>query len=210
MEFFTFLSKSTVHLPPKRKVISSEDFSSFIQAKEVLDKAKEESLDYREDIAKECEVLRERAEVAGYEAGLTKWNEQIAYLERQVIQIRKDMENAIILLAMTAIKKIVGREIEINPETVVDIVATALKPVSQHKKISIFVNRLDYDEIEKKRPRLRQIFEHLEMLTIQVRDDVTQGGCIIETEAGIINAQLENQWKALENAFYYLMRTDKQ
>ena len=27
------------------------------------------------------------------------------------------------------------------------------------------------------------------------------GGCLIETEAGIINAQLENQWRSLEAAF---------
>ena len=32
------------------------------------------------------------------------------------------------------------------------------------------------------------------------------GVCIIETEAGIINASLENQWRALESAFEAFMK----
>ncbi|MBI3211529.1 MAG: HrpE/YscL family type III secretion apparatus protein, partial [Simkania negevensis] len=41
--------------------------------------------------------------------------------------------------------------------------------------------------------------------SLEDREDIAPGGCIIETEAGIINASLANQWQALEAAFAAFM-----
>jgi type III secretion protein L len=60
--------------------------------------------------------------------------------------------------------------------------------------------------IENSKSKIKKIFEHLESLSIQERSDIEPGGCMIETEAGIINAQLENQWRALEAAFESFMK----
>lgn len=209
MEFFTFLSKDTLHRPTKRKIIPAAEFSQLMQAQEVLSKAQSEALDYREEVAKNGEIAQEQAETAGFLAGMEKWSEQISLLEQEIVKVRKDMENAIVPLAMTAAKKIVGREIELKPDTVVDIVSSSLKALAQHRKIVIYVSRDDYDILEANRPRLKSLFEHLESLSIQIRDDISSGGCIIETEAGIINAQIENQWTALENAFKFLVQSQK-
>ena len=43
-------------------------------------------------------------------------------------------------------------------------------------------------------------------LVVHIGSGIEPGGCIIETEAGIINAQLENQWRSLENAFESFMK----
>jgi type III secretion protein L len=44
------------------------------------------------------------------------------------------------------------------------------------------------------------------VLSLRDRSDIQPGGCIIETEGGIINAQLENQWRVLENALGILLK----
>ena len=36
---------------------------------------------------------------------------------------------------------------------------------------------------------------------MRVRDDLQKGGVVIETEAGIVNATIENQWARIERAF---------
>src|SRR5690606_15262613 len=113
----------------------------------------------------------------------------------------KDMQAVVVPIALKAAKKIVGKEIEASEKTVVDIIANSLKAVSQHKKIRIYVNPKEFDIIEENREKIKKIFENLEALSILPQDDVSPGGCIIETEGGIINAQLENQWMILENAF---------
>ena len=54
--------------------------------------------------------------------------------------------------------------------------------------------------------KIRKTLEQVKTFSIEEREDVAPGGCIIETEAGIINASLENQWRALESAFEAFMK----
>ena len=117
------------------------------------------------------------------------------------------MEKVIIPVALKAAKKIIGRELKASKDAVVDIIANSLKAVAQHKKITILVNPKELETVEKKRDSFKDIFEHLEVLSIRPRNDVEPGGCVIETESGIINAQLENQWVILENAFERLLKS---
>ena len=117
------------------------------------------------------------------------------------------MENSLVPLAMAAIKKIIGREIELKSETIADIVATSLKSVSHHRKITVYVHKNDIETLESRRPELKAIFENLQSFNIATRDDIAPGMCIIETEAGIINASWETQLKALESAFHSFLHS---
>jgi type III secretion protein L len=201
MNFFTLIEKGEIHIPPDTKVIPGEEFSQLISATEIVDKTKKEESAYRVAVAKECETLKELAANDGFEEGLKRWNGQIALLETEIKTVRKEMENVIVPLALTAVKKIIGKELATKPNTIADIVATALKPVLHHRRVAIYVNQLDLEYVEDQKSRLKSLFEHLETLSISAREDVQQGGCIIVTDAGIINAQLDNQFLALETAF---------
>jgi type III secretion protein L len=127
-------------------------------------------------------------------------------LDAELKELRKEVQHKILPLTLKAARKILGEELLLRPERIVDIILTALKPVTQHKKIILYVNRADQAILEEHRLEIKKIFEHLESFSIQERSDVEPGGCIIETEAGIINAQLENQWRALESAFEAFMK----
>jgi type III secretion protein L len=62
------------------------------------------------------------------------------------------------------------------------------------------VNKKDLEILERNKSRLRELFEHLESLSIRSRDDISSGGCIIETDAGIVDAQIERRWDILAQA----------
>lgn len=205
-KFFSLIHGGAIKTAPKGKIIPAEDIAQVLEAHEVLQKVKEDAEKYRLEVAKECEVLKDKAQHEGFEAGYQKWAEHIAALEAELTKVRQDLEKMLIPVALKAAKKIVGREIELSEDTIVDIVSNSLKAVSQHKKITIYVNKKDLDPLEHSRPRLKQIFESLEVLSVRERSDIARGGCIIETEGGIINAQLENQWIALERAFNAFMK----
>jgi type III secretion protein L len=209
MNLFTLIEENEVHPAPGTKIVPAEDFSKLVEAASIVAKTKEEEIAYRKKVAEECEILKEAAEKAGFEEGMSRWNEQIALLEKEIAKVRSEMENAIVPLALTAVKKLIGRELETKPESISDIVATALKTVSHHRKIFIYMNQQDLDYVEEAKPRLKTLFEHLDTLSISAREDVQPGGCIIETEAGIINAQLDNQLNALEAAFRNFFETRK-
>lgn len=174
---------------------------------EVLNTIREDAEKYREEVAIECEALKEQAQKEGYEEGFKSWLEHIKKLEDEITNVRAEMQKMMVPIAMKAAKKIVGREIELSEDTIVDIVSVSLKPVSTHKKITIYVNKKDLEILEKNKPKLKSLFEVLEAFTLRERSDITQGSCIIETEGGIINAQIENQWRTLEKAFDQLIKT---
>lgn len=209
-KLFSLIYGTTNKIAANQRVLPAESIGQLLDAEEVLAKVHEDAEKYKVEVAKECEKLKEKAEQEGFAAGYQKWAEQITALENEIIKVREDLEKTLIPVALKAAKKIVGREIELSEDTIVDIVSTALKAVSQHKQITIFVNKKDLDPIEKGRSRLKEIFESLEVLSLRDRDDIPRGGCVIETEGGIINARLENQWSALEKAFTILMKKPKE
>lgn len=204
---FTLIYGDRIRVAPKNKIIPAESFSKLVEADEVLDLIKKDAEHYREEVIKECEQLKESAEKEGYEAGFQQWTEHLLKLEDEIEQVHQELQKMIIPLALRAAKKIVGREIELSETVIVDIVAATLKTVAQHKKIAVYVNRKELEVVEQHKPKLKEIFESLESLSIRPRDDIAPGGCIIETEVGIINAQMDHRWHILEKAFESLMKT---
>jgi len=205
-QFFSFIHGGSIHIAPKHKSIPADQFSSLLEAKQILDKAKEDAEKYKLEVSIECEQLKEAAENIGFTLGFQSWVEHIEKLESEIVKVRKDSQKMIVPIALKAAKKIVGREIELSEETIVDIVLNYLKAVTTHKKITIYVSKKDLNVLEKNRTRLKSVFESLETLSIREKADIEQGGCIIETEGGIINAKLKNQWEVMEKAFQTLMK----
>lgn len=206
-KFFTLIYGDQIRAAPKTKIIPADNLSTLQEASQVLERIKQDAEKYRSQVAKECEELKEHAFKEGYDDGFKQWAEHLTHFEKQLKSLRTEMQQVIIPIALTAAKKIVGREIELSEQTIVDIVASNLKAVSQHKRIIIYVNKKELDILEKNKMRLRDLFEHLESLSIRPRDDISPGGCIIETEVGIINAQFEHRWQVLEKAFEALLKT---
>jgi type III secretion protein L len=192
-KFFTLIRGDKIHTAPGTKVLPADTFSSLLDAQGVLSTVKEDAKRYRIDVAK------------GYEAGFAEWANHLAELEREIERVHTEIQKVIVPLALKAAKKIVGREIELTPTTTVDIVSNSMKAVAQHKKIIIYVNKKDLEVLEANKERLKKGFEHLESFSLRDRNDILPGGCIIETEAGIINAQIANKWTALEAAFASLI-----
>ncbi|KAF3362176.1 putative type III secretion protein SctL [Chlamydiales bacterium STE3] len=206
-KFFSLIKGATIHLAPQTKILPKEEIATLLDGKGVLNAIKEDAEAFRLQVVEEAEKIKEKAQSEGYEEGFKNWAEHVAKLEEEIANVRVEMEKLIIPVALKAAKKIVGREIELSETAIVDIVSNSLKAVSTHKKITVYVNKKDLESLEKHKQQLRDIFENLEVFSIMERADIQPGGCIIETEGGIINAQLENQWRTLERAFDMLMKT---
>ncbi len=195
------LIKKDVHPKAGSKVISSEDFTSLLSASEILGKAQEDADSLMKQNAADCETLRQQAIKDGFDEGLSQLNEKILELDQEKKRLRHEMNQMILPLALKAAKKIVGKELETHPDAIVSIVMQALSSAMQNHHITIWINKADKDVLEKEKTSIKEKLEHIESLLIKDRDDIAPGGCIIETESGIINAAVDNQWRALESAF---------
>ncbi|MCI0381930.1 MAG: HrpE/YscL family type III secretion apparatus protein [Chlamydiae bacterium] len=201
MKFFSLIYQGDVHLAEDEKIIPAKTYSELLDAKEILEKAREDSKKYKKETEAECALLKEKAEETGFEQGLVKFNEHIMQMDSDLQRVRHEIHKTILPIALQAAKKIVARQLDLAPETIVDIVLQALEPIRQNHRVVIFVNRKDKEILEKKKEKIRDILSQVELLSIQERSDVEPGSCIIQTETGMINATLENQWRSLERAF---------
>ena len=206
MKYFSLLSGQQVHPAPGKKVIPSEEFSTLHDASEILHMVKIEANEFKKEAVKETEVLKDLAFQEGFQEALNSLNNHIHLLDEELKKIREEVQKKIAPLAIKAIRRIIGEELKLHPDRIVDIVLTALKPVTQQRKIILYVNKADVEQLEANKPRIKEIFEHLENFSIQERSDIEQGGCIIETGAGIVNAQLDNMLRSLETVFESYMK----
>ncbi len=201
MKFFSLIYQGEVHPADEEKVIPAEDFSTLMDAKQILERAHAEIADYRKEVQQECDRLKEEAKEAGYQEGLTRFDERLIQFDRQINTLRMELQKQLLPLALKAAKKIVTKELETHPETIVDIVLQTMQPAIQNHRFTIYVSRADREILEANKPKIKAILEQVQILNVQERADIAPGGCIIETESGIINATIENQWRALEAAF---------
>lgn len=205
-KFFSLIYGDAVRSAPGKKIIPADVVAKLLDAQGILEKIQEDVLRYKQEVATECEQLKEQAQKEGYEEGFKEWAEEIIKLQQQVEQVRAEYSRMLAPVTLKATQKIVGDAVASSPEVAYNIVSNALKPVLQHKRITIYVNKDDLASLEKNREKLKNLFENIEVLSIRESDDVTPGGCVIETEGGIINARLENQWAILERAFEKLFQ----
>lgn len=201
MKLFSLPLSSPVSLTQGKKVWKKEDFQMLLTAQELLKTIEQEGKQQKAQIEQEGQELKQKAQEEGKQEGLETFHAHLLALDAAAKQIYLDTQKIVLSLAMKAAQKIVKKELEMHPDTIVDIVMQAMAPAKQNKKVTIFVHRSDKEALEKEKNKLKDLLEMIQVLSIQENNDITPGGCIIETESGIINATLENQWKALEAAF---------
>lgn len=202
MKFFSLFDKEkALHSASKKKIIPKQEFETLLTAEELLQTVSEEGKQYIQEAKEEAKNVLIEAEKKGFEKGIYDFAEGLKTLDDEIKKMREEFTRKIIPLTMSAAKKILGEELKLHPERIVDIIIQTLKPVTQHRHIRVYVNKADLEEVEKHKTDIKNILEQVESFTVQERMDVEPGGCIIETEAGIINAQLENIWRAIEQAF---------
>ncbi|WP_201456415.1 HrpE/YscL family type III secretion apparatus protein [Chlamydia sp. 17-3921] len=205
MKFFSLIHKDN-DVSLNKKILSPEAFSTLLEAKELLDKTKADSEAFLKSTEEECIKLCQAAKDQGFQEGCEKWNQQLAFLQKEAHHLRDQFRDSLVHLAIASVKKIIGKELEMHPETIVSIISQALKELTQNKQITIYLNPQDLPLVEKSRPDLKQIVEYADALILTTKQDIAPGGCIIETEAGIVNAQLDVQLSALEKAFSSILK----
>lgn len=201
MKYFSLLDESSVTPSADTKIIPKAEFEKLLSGKQLLDEVEKQYEAFQIQLAEDKKAALERGYKDGYQQGLTEFNEHILQLDATSKSLRIDMQNQVLSFALKAAKKIVGEALHIQPELILDIVKQTLKPVREAHTIKIGVSKEDRILLEKKKDEIKKQLDQVDVLVIEERADVETGGCIIETESGIINATLENQWRALEAAF---------
>lgn len=154
--------------------------------------------DERNAIDDERRAAVEEAREEGYKEGFAKVNEIIYDLTEKKRDVLAQAEADMIRLSIRVAARIIGRELRQHPDTIADIVTQAIQTVRNQTKITIRVNPDDLDNLVKARDQLLNRVGQSKIIDFQSDPKVQPGGCIIESEAGVVNAQLKTQLEVME------------
>lgn len=102
--------------------------------------------------------------------------------------IYRDTEAELIDLAVGIAEKLVCRQLDIKPETIVDIVKAACGQARDCKQIILYVSPEQLDNVKAKQGEIGEQLYRTEHFAIIADSNIEFGGCRIETEQGYIDA----------------------
>ena len=206
---------------PVRPVVDWEAIRQ--QAEVMMKQAEEEAAACVTEAQNHAQTLFQQAQAHGFQQGYQEGFDQgkqaaktemqqvlaraaeqsqrtIAIAERQVEEFILNAERQIIEIVLAVTSKILARELEGNPMIVLPIVKAALEKVRDQDQIMIRVHPEDYELVLQARRDLQILVGREQSLQIAADQTVAQGGCVIDTAYGSVDAQIDTQLSTLRAA----------
>lgn len=151
-----------------------------------------------------------RAWELGYQAGSAQARSELAPLLHTLSQIvtsatqdleqnMRSLDGTVLSLVMEVARMVLHREASISRETVLYIVRDALSELSADSSVAIRVNPLDVQILEEQRLDLG-LPANIDVMIV-ADPAVSQGGCLIESGAGRVDATIEKQLARIRRHF---------
>lgn len=137
------------------------------------------------------EVDRENA----YQEGLEKGVEEVAQTAIRIIEegdaFAEELASQAAKLALSICSSIIGEHVKVEPETARKIAVKALQASTIGAYATIVVNPEDEKVIEESREDLMRIAGDVK-LTIETSKMIEVGGCLVKTDCGEVDAQIDS------------------
>lgn len=194
-------------------------------ARSILEDAREDAEVLRAETQKEAEEIRLQAQKEGYEKGLRDAQKEIE-ADRQMAmeQCQQILEEArrtkvkllesstadMARLAIAVAKRVISAEVNTNPQAIISVIREAINLLDQPGNFHVYVNP---EEIE---PALDGLARQ-EMSEIEKQDlanalvadaRIGIGGCVIESDQGVVDAQLDTRIAKVEQALQDVIADD--
>lgn len=185
---------------PEAKILKRDAYAATVDAREILESAQREAAELLARATLERERVVSAAREEGREQGLAQWNELLAAAMHGKQRLLESQESEIVRLSVRIARKIIGEELRTHPETIVSIVREALESVRRERMLTIQVHPDLAEEVRARLDRLEKLVGGGRQIQVVAEASVEPGGCIVESELGVIDARLETQLRCLEEA----------
>ncbi len=137
------------------------------------------------------QLLRQRAELAELQNGV------LNALRQAVAQVTRECEGAMVALALEIAGKLVA-DLPLSSEMVEAAVREALTHVEQHGRLTVLLNPMDFELLQQANAPLLLTDVGGERLLFQTSPKVSRGGCLVQTNFGVVDARRETKFEALK------------
>lgn len=195
--------------------------AALAEAEAALSQAKQDAGEMLDDARVQAETLREAAWQEGFHNGrdagriavemdlqkqhdtrLSAWREEIEALTESICAARQEMwdaqESDMVAFVIEIARQVVKTEVTQNPQVVTEVLHNALRRVTDKDHVRIRVSLADAAEVRGMREDLLNLMDGVKNLEIVDDRRIGQGGCVVETNAGTIDAKIETQMDEVE------------
>lgn len=188
----------TIRPAPGTRILRAEEYARLLEAQRLIDCAQTEAASIRE----RAEAAYEERKKQGYEDGVLEGQMQQAekMLETgmQAVEYLEGLERQIVQVVTTAVRKIVG-ELD-DKERIVRVVNTALERVRGRQRVVVRVCSEEEPQVREALSPMLARSTAASGLELVADPRMKPGDCMLESEMGVVDASLEVQLKAIENA----------
>jgi len=185
---------------PSVSKITKEAHEASLEAKDILAKAQQQAAQLLDDARREKEKVLAESTERGYAAGLDQWNDVLADAWKQREEFLSKHEAELVKLAVAIARKIIGHSVMMPPDVVLQTAREALRSVRSEKRVTIKVNPSDETALRGQAASLKMLGGEVGELVIIGNPAIEAGGCVVESDLGMIDAQIGTQLASLENA----------
>ena len=193
-------------MPDSGGIVHKKVMDASGEAERILSQAEARALKIRKDAEKVLKVAEAKGEASikkgyaeGESKGLAQVTEQLMNLGNLKERFYRDAEPDVIKLVMTIAEKVIGRIVLENKEMIRSVVHQALEKAIGDR-ISVKLNPVDYRRLMEGEHEFRDVIDRTRRLTFREDESIIPGGCIVETEVGTIDAQIDTQLNAIRKA----------
>ena len=193
------LTGDTVTPSAGTRVLKASEAAVLLEANAVLDAARERVADMERKAGEAYERRREEGYRDGVEEGRLEHAEKVMETVLSSVEYIEGIEATLVNVVAVAVRKVIG-EIDEN-ERIVRIVRNALVTVRNQQHVTIRVAPADEKAVrEGLASMLASVPGGASFLDVVPDARLERGACLLESELGVVDASLETQLKALENA----------
>lgn len=156
----------------------------------------------------EAQSIKEAASKEGYQAGLAQAADAIEEVKNSITAFLGAKQEVfdyiapnIMEISLDIAKKIIKREIQQDPSIILENIKEILKGLSKEEtKITLKVNPTQVSLLKMEVPSLLSDNGLDAKILIVGDEDMTEGGCVVETANGVVDASIETQLSVISEA----------
>ena len=181
-------------------IIKREVQATQAQAEIVLEQARQRAAEIVKSADEGAEKQMDAARQQGYAAGLEEWNQRLLGAWKARDEYIERNEASLLQLAIQVARKIIGEELRLAPEQVVSVAREALRSAPHGGNLVLHVHADDESAVRRQLSRLHKSLGESRTIEVSSNAAVARGGCLIESDFGIVDAQLETQLDVMSRA----------
>lgn len=137
----------------------------------------------------------ETEEIRGRARGVLREAEEIR--RRTLDELEPEVRGVAVAIA----EKLVARQLDLDPETIVAVAREALEVVRERESVVLYAHPADVVHLQEAVQELRaQLLPEGAVLRIIGDAELETGGCLVETEQGLVDATREVRWREVLKA----------